>query len=344
MELNEKDIKKFSIILLIGIIAVLSFILIRPIIFAIIGGLILAYITKPLFDKVLYVVRNRTIAATIVLFIVIVLIVIPLWFITPLIVNQVFEIFRSSQTLDVQQFVRTIFPTAQDQFIAQLTATFGTIVSKISSSILNTLINVFLDLPQITINMFVIGFILFYTLRDSNKLQLFFSGLSPLHPDKEKILVEQFKSITNAIVYGLFIVGIVQGLLAGLGFLLFGVENALTLTILATIISVIPILGPYLVWIPVSFFLFTTSNFWLAFGFLLYNLIVVSTADNVLRSYIVSRKTKISPAIVMVGMMGGIFVFGIMGLLLGPLILAYFLVLLRSYKDRNLYTLFSDKV
>ena len=70
--------------------------------------------------------------------------------------------------------------------------------------------------------------------------------------------------------------------------------------------------------------------------YLIYNVLIVSTFDNILRSYIVSKKTDISPAIIMVGMIGGLFIFGVLGLIIGPLILAYFVTFLRAYKEKKL--------
>jgi len=343
MEFNEKDIKKISIFVLIGLLAVLSFIAIRPVVFSIIAGLILAYVFYPVYKRINDKVKNNVFSSIIVLIILIILIIVPLWFIIPLTVQQVFELFRASQGLDVQGFITKSFPTASEQFITQMTVTINTIISKLSSSVLNSLVNLFLNLPTILLNLFVGGFVFFYSLKDSEKLRSFVSGISPINKSKEKIIINQFKAITDSIVYGTFIVGIIQGILTGIGLLIFGIDNALVLTILATFLSIIPILGPYLIWIPVTIILFTSGNTGIAVAYLLYNLIIVSSLDNVLRTYIVSRKTDLSQAIVFIGMIGGIFVFGLLGILLGPLLLGYLVTLLKSYKENNLYSLFSEE-
>jgi predicted PurR-regulated permease PerM len=343
MEFGEKDLKKIFIIIILAIIAILSYLIVKPVFYAVFGGLILAYILSPIYHRITLIIRNRTSSAFILLFLVLVVLVIPLWFIAPLVIEQVFELFKQSQTLEVQKFVAAIFPTSSIQFTSQLTVTINTIISKVSSSALNSLVDLFLEMPTIAINLFLAAFVFFYALRDSDKLIKFVSGISPINKDKQKLIIDQFKGITDSILYGLFIVGIIQGILTGLGLLLFGVENALVLTLIATFLSVIPFLGPYLVWVPVSVFLFSEGNVPLAIGYLVYNITVVSTLDNLLRSYIVSRKTNISPAIVLTGMFGGIAIFGIAGILIGPLILAYFITFLRSYKDKNLYSLFSDE-
>ena len=76
--------------------------------------------------------------------------------------------------------------------------------------------------------------------------------------------------------------------------------------------------------------------------FLAYNLLFVSTIDNFLRAHLISKKTQMSQAIVVIGMIGGVFVFSVLGLVLGPLILAYFVTLLRAYKDKTLTSMFTS--
>ena len=94
---------------------------------------------------------------------------------------------------------------------------------------------------------------------------------------------------------------------------------------------------------PAAIYLFTSSSTPMAVGFTLYSLLFVSTIDNILRPYIVSRRTGVSSAVVLVGMIGGIFVFGILGILLGPLILSYVIVFLTAYKDKTLADMFSTE-
>jgi len=290
MEIGEKELKKLSIILIIALVGFLSFILIRPILYSILGGLILAYVFNPVYKKISSKIGNKTISIFIVLLLLVVITIIPLWFVTPLVIQQFFEIFRSTQAFDAHNFITSIFPTASEQFTNQMVIALGAIVTKASSSVLAYLINIFLDIPKIALSLFLMAFIFFYALRDSEKLIKFTSDLSPLPKEKGRLMVNQFKGITDSIIYGFFIVGIVQGILTGLGLLVFRVENALVLTILATFLSIIPVLGPYLIWIPVTVVMYTTGSPIIATIFLAYNLLIVSTVDNVLRSYLVSRK------------------------------------------------------
>ena len=341
MELSDRNIRRISVLLLILLLAVLVFFLVRPIILSVVGGLLLAYTFFPLYRLVKNKIKVKNIAAIIVCLLAIIIIIVPLYFLIPFMINQVFGLFKAAQDFNMDGFVRVIFPSAPDPFIIQMTVTLDSLVNKISSAVLNTLVDVFLEIPVIMFHFIIVAFVFFFALKDSDKLSEFTSALSPLNKNQEKKLIQQFKDITNSILYGQIVIGIVQGIVTGIGFYLFGIPNALILTVLAMIFSVIPVLGPFFLWIPATIYLFTTGNTVAATVFLIYNILIVSNIDNILRMYLVSKRTNLSEVIVLIGMIGGLFIFGVLGLILGPLILAYFITFLQAYKENTLSSLFS---
>ncbi len=343
MELNEKDIKKLIAIFLILFLAVLVFILIRPIILSIIWGLILAYVFLPVYKRVLRIVKMPNLSSFLICILVILLIIIPLYFFVPLIIAQIFDIFQYVQKIDMNSFIKVLLPSAPEQFIIQVTLTLDSMISKVTSVILGGLADFLLEIPTLLFNLVIIAFVFFFTLRDSEKLAAFVSALSPLNKIQERELVKQFKDITNSVIFGQIIIGLAQGILAGIGFFIFGVPHALVLTLLAILFSIIPVLGAFFVWIPASVYLFLQGNIPFATIYIIYNVILVSNIDNFLRIYIVAKKTNLSQVIVLIGMVGGLFIFGILGLILGPLLLAYFITLLQAYKNNALFSLFKEE-
>jgi len=343
MEFTDKDFRRLAVLFLLLALAILVFVLIRPIVLSILAGLILAYALFPVYKIISKKIKNKTLAASLVCLLVIILIVVPIYFIAPIMIDQIFELFKYSQTLNIQGFIRSVFPSAQEPFIVQMTTTFGSLSSQISSASLNFLVSFLLEIPTLLFHLVIVAFVFFYALRDSDRLANFMDALSPLNKVQEKKLVQQFKGITNSVVYGQILVGLVQGITAGIGFFVFGIPNALLLTVFAVVLSVIPILGPFLVWIPVVIYLFIKGSTTLGIIFLIYNITIVSNIDNLLRLYLVSRKTNLSQVIVLIGMVGGLFIFGIIGLILGPLILAYFITFLNAYKENTLSSLFKTE-
>ena len=193
------------------------------------------------------------------------------------------------------------------------------------------------------LNLAVIVFVFFFTIRDADKLGEYVSALSPLKKEKEKAVVKHFHELTYSIIYGHIIVGIIQGIVTGIGLLLFGVPQALLLSILAIFASILPIFGAWLVWVPAAIYLFYIGKTTSAIIFTIYCIVIVSTIDNFLKPYIVSKRTQISSVVVLVGMIGGFFVFGVLGFIIGPLVLAYVILLLNEYKNKTFSDVFTSE-
>lgn len=342
MEITDKDVKRIAIILLFVILGILTFLIVRPIILSIFGGLILAYIFFPVYKFVKKFVKWEGFAAAIVSILIVLIIFIPLWFLVPLIVQQVFVIFQQSQQFNVSSLISKILPTASEQLIQQLDLTLRNAMSKVTSSILNSLLSFLTNFAIIILHIVIVAFVFFFALKDESKLRQFASEISPLNKNQEKILVKQFKDTTSSILYGHVVAGLIQGILAGLGFLIFGIPNALVLTILAIIFGVIPILGPGLIYVPAAIYLIVLGQPGPAIIYLLYNVIIVSSVDNLFRIYLVSRKTKISQVLVLIGMVGGLLLFGFLGLFIGPLVIGYFITIMEAYKNKTLSSFFTE--
>lgn len=343
MALTEKDIKNISIGVLLFLFGVAVFFLIRPVIISILGGLILAYICYPVYKRLRDYIKSPTLSAVIVSILLLVVVIIPLWFIIPFVIKQVFNIITLLQGINFQSIISSVFPAAPKEFITQISLSINSFIAKSSSVVITFLTKSFLELPTIILHLLIISFVFFFTLKDSAKLKEFMQGVSPFNKKKQGLLIKQFKDITNSVLYGNIIVGLVQGAFAGLGFFLFGIDNALALTAIATFFSMIPLVGPAIVWLPISIYLFNASTLTVAIAFLVYNLSIVATVDNVVRSYIVAKGSRISPAIVTIGIVGGIFMFGILGVVIGPLLLAYLILFIRAYREKKLYALFFEE-
>lgn len=343
MAFNDKSVTKISSIILLSALVIAAFFILKPILLSIVAGLLLAYIVNPLYKKLLPNVRNKTLTALVVSLVVIIVIVIPLWFVVPIVIRQVFDMFGFLRTLDVGNVLTFLFPKAPTQFLAEANAISSGFITDVSTSTLNYLLDFILNTPSLLLQLSVVIFVFFFTLKDQDKLRSYVSELSPLKKSQSDILVSEFREITSSIIYGFLIIGIIQGITTGIGLFVFGVPRALLLTFLAIFFSIFPLIGPWLIWIPASLFLFAQSNSVVAIGFIVYNILIVSSIDNILRPYIVSRRSSISPVVALVGMIGGLIVFGFLGLILGPLILAYLIIFLTAYKNKQLSSMFHDQ-
>jgi predicted PurR-regulated permease PerM len=327
----------------VAAIFVLAFLVIRPIVIPIIFGLLFAYIFHPIYRRL-----NRRLGKGLSAFLLILGIVLivagPIVYFTPTIVNQSFQTYLSLQKVDFVEPLTKTFPSLLDESFARaLSLNIDNIIGKIFSYFMNQFTNILVNAPHLFLQFAVFLFTFFFALRDSKGLKKYFSDLSPFSVSTEKRFFNEFRGITNAIIFGQVLIGVIQGLAVGIGLLLLGVPNVLILTLLAAIVSIIPILGSWIVWLPVSIFLFISGQLVSGIILILYGVLFVSTLDNFLRPYFLSRASNLPIALSVMGTIGGLYFFGIAGLVLGPLILAYAMIIIEFYRQGKLNELFRKR-
>lgn len=323
-------------LLLISLI-VLSFFIFRPVILSVILALLLAFVFSPVYDWLHKKTKMKNVSAILIIIFLILIVLLPLWFLTPVLISQSLEMFQLSKGIDFEKTFQAIFPSlfSSDQFSREISSIFSSFTADVANNILNYFVDIVLNLPIILLHLVVIVFTFFFVLREKEFVVEYVKTLLPFSKEIEERIIDYSKGITASIIYGQVIIGIVQGLVFGLGLFIFGVPNALFLTLLASLAGMFPVVGPFIVWVPVVLYLFATgSPMTISFGILLFG-ILSSTIDNFLRPIIVSRRTRINSAILMISMIGGLFFFGVIGLILGPLIISYLLILLEVYRGRS---------
>lgn len=339
INMNEARFKKVSISILIILLIVLGFIVLQPIIISIIIGMIIAYIFYPIYQKILFVVRIRNIAAIVLCILIILLIFLPLWFIMPIIVKQTIGFYSFTQKANIVPVLQEIFPTlfSSETFSREFGVAVNNLISKFVNIFISSLSSIIVNFPSLIIKIFVVFFVVFFTVRDAQILKEYVKSISPFGNHIEEKLAKNFIGITSGVIYGYIIVGIIQGILTGIGLFVAGVPNSLLWTFIAILFSIIPFIGPYFVWVPAAVYLLVTGDVVAGVGLALYGALFLSWIDNVLRIYFVTRKVKVHAVVVFTGMIGGLLVLGVSGLILGPLILSYLISMIDLYKIKKLF-------
>lgn len=329
--------KKIVTIIVLLILIVLSFFLLKPILLSIIVGFILAFIFTPVYNWLYKIIKSKNISSLLLCFLLILLIILPLWFFTPIFIDQSIKLYLASQQMDFVTPLKNIFPSlfAAEEFSAEIGSIIYSFVTKITNSLVNSFSQLILNFPTLFLQFLVVFFTFFFALKDKEKIVSYIQSLSPFSKDVEKKLFKSSKDITSSVIYGQIVIGMIQGLIAGLGFIIFKVPNALILTLFASLAGIFPIIGPAIVWVPVAIYLFIEGNTVAAFGVILFGLLA-SVIDNFLRPILVSKRTMMHPALILVGMIGGFFLFGILGFILGPLIIAYLFIILEIYRNKKI--------
>ena len=335
--MTDEYFKKISTTIIIIGLFILAFFLLKPILMAIIIGIVLAVIFMPLYDWVNRHLKVKDVSATLVCLLLILIIVIPLWYLAPVMIDQSVKFYMASQQIDFVKPLQTVLPSLfqSETFSNEVGSAIRTFVTQTTNSMTNAFSRFILNFPTFFLQFIVVLFSFYFVLRDKEELVSYIQSLIPFSKDVEKKLFKSSHDITISVLYGQVVLGIVEGLVTGIGLFIARVPNSLLLTALACLAAVFPVTGTAIIWIPVDIYLIIAGNSFGAIVVAVFGLISLVMEHSV-KPIFISRRTQMSSFVVLVGMIGGIFFFGIMGIILGPLILAYLLIVLEIYRDKKL--------
>ncbi len=329
--------KKVMTSILLVLLIVLSFFLIYPILLSIISGLLLAFIFSPIYDWLRKKNLSKNLSASLISVFLILIIIIPFWFLTPIFLEQSFSIYQSIQSFDFVTPLKAVFPNlfASEGISKELVSTLYSFTTKTANYVVNFFSQLILDFPTLVLQFLVLAFTFYYVLRDKDELLVYIKSLLPFSKEVETKIFEYSKGITFSVLYGQVVVGLMQGIAVGMGLYLFNVPNALFLTLAAVILGILPIVGTTAIWLPVAIYLLVSQGTLPAFGVSIFGLISNLLGD-FLRPVMIAKRIHINSAIMLIGMMGGIFMFGLLGTVLGPLIIGYLLILMEVYRNKKM--------
>jgi predicted PurR-regulated permease PerM len=180
----------------------------------------------------------------------------------------------------------------------------------------------------------VMLFILFFIIRDGRAIARLGATLVPLPAERRESLAERLASVTRAVVRGTVLTSIVQGFLLGIGFAIVGMPAPVVFGVLAAVLSVVPFGGTALVWVPALATLLVQGSYGQAIGILVIGAIV-SSVDNFLKPFLISGRSPLPTVAVFIGVLGGLAAFGLIGLFVGPVVIALVLALLEFAREQR---------
>lgn len=182
-------------------------------------------------------------------------------------------------------------------------------------------------------NAFIFVLALYFFLRDGKRFTDILVKISPLQNRYDERILKQMSQSINSVVTGSLLVALLQGVLAGIGFAIFGLPSPIIWGSIAVIASLIPSVGTLIVTLPAVVIVLFVQSFWPAIGLLLWSVLVVGLSDNFLRPFVLERGIKIHPFLILLSVFGGISFFGPLGFLIGPIILSLLFALIDIHAD-----------
>ncbi len=183
----------------------------------------------------------------------------------------------------------------------------------------------------LVVNIFILFFTMFYLFMDGKAIVTRIKFLSPIRNDYEDLIFNRFLLISRATVAGTLLIGLVQGILGAVALLVFGIKSWLLWGFIMIVLSIIPVVGPWIVLLPAGIIQLLLGNIWQGIGIMVFSVVVVSNVDNLLRPRLVGQGAKLHDLIVFFSSLGGIAVFGVMGFIVGPVIASLFVSVLDIY-------------
>ena len=179
---------------------------------------------------------------------------------------------------------------------------------------------------------FFVVFTMYYLFRDGDRIVSKMPAALPLERQQSEAIIARTREVVSASVYGIVVIASLQGLLGGIAFWILGIPSPLLWAVLMTFVCMIPVLGSFLVWLPLSIFLFMNGHWGKALFLVLWGALVISTIDNFLRPKWMKNQTRLHELLVFFSVLGGISIFGLLGIVLGPVVLAITLGLLQTFR------------
>lgn len=186
------------------------------------------------------------------------------------------------------------------------------------------------------VNLFVMIFVLYFMLVGGTKMEEYIKGILPFNENNAHEVTHKINKIIRANAIGIPLLALIQGTVALIGYFIFGAPNALLVGFLTCFATVIPMVGTTLVWVPVTVYLALTGDWINAIGLGIYGSLIISQCDNLIRFLLQKKMANTHPLITIFGVIVGLRLFGFMGVIFGPLLLALFLLFVDMFKKEYL--------
>lgn len=188
------------------------------------------------------------------------------------------------------------------------------------------------NFASLVVRFMIMIFIAFYLVRDGESIVKAIKHLSPLREDQEDRIFTKIRAVARSVLMGSLVTALLQGVAASIGLVIVGVPAVFWGTMIA-FSSLIPVVGTALIWVPITIYLVLIGHFQSAAFFAIWCAVVVGSIDNFVRPYLMRGEGGLSPFYIFLAIIGGIQVFGLAGLLYGPLIIGFAMVMLLIYEE-----------
>lgn len=337
--MNKNKLYQYFLLGLLLIFLYLSFLVVKPFLTYIIFGLILVFISYPVYKFINKKwIKSEKWSSAIMILLLLLVIIIPLSFIITGLVDQSISAFEVVQNTNIKQYATV---PVNSEIVQEGASFLDESIKKVAKALSDYFVNAAPDIiggvADTLLGLFIMFFVMFFGYIDGAR---WFKKIKTVFPMRETQKEEFFKKIEvmiKGILYGQTLSAIIQGSLGGLMLWIFGIPNSIFWGFLMIILSFFPFVGTPLVWAPLALIELFNKNYVSGIGVLVVGFVIIMNIDNFIKPRLIGEKTNINQAVILIGVLGGLKLMGFIGLILGPLILAILGILLSfDYKALKL--------
>jgi len=343
----------FFLIVLV-ILLYMSLVIVRPVLNALIMGGVAAYVVYPLFKLLRNKTKRHNFSAFVCSLLGVIALMLPLFFLANSLLGEIGSLYGHAKQAIIEEDIFLVGCGADNPACKpvgafnrmfadpEVKATLASLLREIVGKITGAIQGLVFALPKLIVFWFVTVFSMFYLLRDGHTVVEQLKHALPIEKHHQELIFSQLHNTLMAVVYGTLAIALAQALLALLGFAIFGVPNPVFWSIVLAFFAFIPFIGSWIVWLPASAVLVVRGQLlasnvlmWQGLGLFLYGLVVISGVENVLRPLLVGSTAKIPTLLVVLGVVGGVMVFGPIGFIIGPIVLSMFKTFFDIYRQEH---------
>ncbi len=338
------------------LIALASALIIKPFFSIIVVSGILAYLCYPLYKLLLKHIKSPTASAGLVILLLVIILLVPLFLLVVKLTSESVDAYRDakgyfeadgfSSYCEIPRLgcgaYESIEPLAE-KYDFDLGSGIESAVFAALSFAVRYISGLALEIPLFALLFFFTMFLTYYFLKEGKDWLQQIKNRLPLSMGVKRSIITKFSNVMHATIYGAIVLSIIQGVIAIIGYWLLGVPAPILFGLITMIATFIPFIGGAIIWIPISFWMIFqgistgyTVMVFQGLGVFAFGLAIVSTIDNILKPKIVGHKADMHPLLILLGVFGGMAVFGVMGIVVGPVVLALFITSLEIYEKENM--------
>lgn len=321
--------KHYFPLVLIAIISVFLLIELNQFLNAFLGAIIMYVLLRPLMQKLmLHKKWKHGMAAITLMLASFIIILLPVLGFSYLFISKMNVMFSDSSFF--LQTMRTFDEkfrafTGRELFSAENLKTIQEKGTQYITQFLGETLSVLADIG-------IMYFVLYYMLVNTGKLEKAINKYIPMENDDILLLGNELRAQTNSNAIGAPLLALIQGVFAWIGYLIFGIEDAFFWGIMTGFFSFIPFVGSAIIWVPAAIYQFSFGAAWQGIGIVLFGILVIGTVDNVFRFVFQKQFADVHPLITVFGVIIGLQLLGVPGVIFGPLLLSWFIILIGIYR------------